>query len=532
MAEQKVSNGTETLERRDREQIDVPPSNEDTTISTLPELAERDSTTPQQGFNWGKTLKKYGWLVPFLALALTVSGIAVFRLRTQSNQEATVNEVSPLAVKTATAQRGSVQAWASSEGTAQAVQFKHLAFDVTGDITYIANRSGRNLREGDRVRKGELLAKIDDRELQANVNKAQAAIAEAQRQRAAAAANVAQAQTQVTQARSQVRQAQAQLRKAQAARNLAQSELQRYQQLYNSGALSESDFETRRNAVRDAETEVQAAQAQVSTTQTQVQTAQTQVRAAQEQLRATDAQVATAKEQLTQARVEREGTRLYAPFNGIVAYLNIRENEYYTPQAIPAQGDYQSIIERVPIVVIDPSRFEAIADFPSDQGSQIEPGQTSLITSDTALGPGAGENPGSLLRQARARGEVFAVNPAVSPGGRAIQITTRIRNGGKTLQHGERVNLWVATEEKSSAITVPLSAVVYRDQVPYVFIVNETEGTVEQRQVELGIAGLTEREIKRGVSSGEQVVTEGQSGLVDGAPVKVLQSQVLIPFVS
>ena len=70
---------------------------------------------------------------------------------------------------------------------------------------------------------------------------------------------------------------------------------------------------------------------------------------------------------------------------------------------------------------------------------------------------------------------------------------------------------------------MPLNAVAFRNQVPYVFVVNE-ENIVKQREVTLGIEGLNEREILEGVEPGEQLVTEGQNGLVDGAEVRVVTS--------
>ena len=47
---------------------------------------------------------------------------------------------------------------------------------------------------------------------------------------------------------------------------------------------------------------------------------------------------------------------------------------------------------------------------------------------------------------------------------------------------------------------------------------------LEQRQVEVGIEGLTERQILSGVAEGEQVVVAGQNRLVDGATVQIAKS--------
>lgn len=470
------------------------------------------------------SLKKFWWLIPVLGLVLAIGGLSFVRLRDKNNEAAVVTEPAPLTVRTVAAKRGSIQAWISSEGTVQAVQFKHLAFDVDGEVTYIATQDGRNLRAGDSVRQGELLAQIDDRNLQAEVNQAKAGVNEAQRQRGATAANVAQTRSQVAAARAQVAQAEAQRNQAQSALNLTQSELQRYQQLFSQGAISASDLDNRRSAVQDAAAQVQAAQAQVSSAQAQVGTAQAQVSSAQEQLQAADSQIATARAQLDQAQVALEGTRLYAPFDGIVAYLNIRENEYYSLQAVSSQlGNYQELLNRVPIVVIDPSQFEVTADLSASTGDRVRPSQTALVTSSGGAQV-SGQDGGDISDRAEAQGTIYAVNPAVSPGNRSIQATARITSGSANLQHGESVTLWIAAAENANTVVVPLDAVTFRDQVPYVFVVDDATSTVEQRRVDLGIEGLNQREILSGVEAGEQLVTAGQNGLVDGATVQIAQA--------
>ena len=477
------------------------------------ELTSEASSKPRRKFSW--------WMIPVCGLVLAVGGLSVYRLQSKNSEVATVAERAPLSVKTVAAEAGSIQAWVSSEGTVQAVRFKHLAFDVDGDITYLVDKDGRSLRAGHSVQQGELLAQIDDRKLQADVIQAESAVNEIRRQRGAAAASVAQAEAGVASARAQLAQAEAQKSQAVSSRTLAQTESQRYRTLYEQGAISNSELDNRINTFQDAGAQTQAADAQVRSAQAQISTAQSQVVAAEQQLQAVDSQIETALARLEQARIALEGTRIYAPFDGIVAYLNIRENEYYSLQAVSSQlGNYQELLNRVPIVVIDPSDFEVTAELPATSGDRVKSGQTALVTPSTTQLASASSN---LTERAEARGDVYSVTPAVSPGNRSIDVTARINNGFSNLQHGESVTLWVAAEEKEDAVVVPLNAVAFRNQVPYVFVVNE-ENIVEQREVTLGVEGLNEREILEGVEPGEQLVTEGQNGLVNGAEVRVVES--------
>ena len=56
----------------------------------------------------------------------------------------------------------------------------------------------------------------------------------------------------------------------------------------------------------------------------------------------------------------------------------------------------------------------------------------------------------------------------------------------------------------------------------HVFFVNEAEGKVEQRSVEVGIEGLAKREIIEGVEPGDKLVTQGINRLVNGTPVEII----------
>lgn len=508
----------ESASRVEKAPAEQPP--ETVTPSADEEAAEPSSEEKKSG------IKKYWWLIPVLGLVVAVGSVTFIRLR--EDEPPAVTETAPLSVRAVAAEQKPIRAWVSSEGTARAVEYQHLTFDTEGDVTYLADRDGRRLREGDRVTEGELLARVDDRELVADVRQAEAAVAEAQQQRAAASAEVAQARSQVAQARAQVQEAQAQLQNAQSSRNLAATNVQRYRSLVNQGAVSALEFDQRQNTLDDAQAQVQSARAAVESARQQVTSAQAQVTAAQQQVEARQSSITTAQARLSQAQIALEGASIYAPFNGIIAYLNITEGEYFTPQIVTSQlgGDYQGILERIPMVIIDPSQYEVLVELAGPTGERVEVGQDAFVASETDINNSVTQAETyreTLIANARARGEVFAVNPAVSPGGRAIEARIRLNpTTTEDIRHGEQVLSWIAVAENSDAVVVPLNAVVRRDQVPYVFVVNPDQGIVEQRQVELGITGITQQAIASGVTAGELVVTEGQNRLVDGASVQVV----------
>ena len=107
------------------------------------------------------TTKKAKWLLLLSAIALLAGGVTVWRSvsSSQPSSEAVTNNIEQarLTVRTVPVNLEPIQAWTYGDGTVSAVTKKHLSFQATGTIDYLKQVNGRNLREGDRVKKGELL---------------------------------------------------------------------------------------------------------------------------------------------------------------------------------------------------------------------------------------------------------------------------------------------------------------------------------------------------------------------------------------
>lgn len=459
------------------------------------------------------TKKRNRWRLMLGAIAVFAGGVIIWRFiaGSQSPQEVdNGTEQATLAVKSVDVDLEPIQAWTYGDGTVIALTKKHLTFQAEGTITYIKKVDGRDLREGDRVRRGELLARVDRRKYDADVTVAAAGQIEAKNQVINSVASLKQAEESLAQA-------QAELQKAKTDEDFARTDLARYAGLAAEGAIEQREVEVKKIEYQNAQAGVEVAEATVRSAQAQVDAAKTQVKTA-------EAGVSSASARLTQSNVDREDTAIVAPFDGIIARLNIRQGEYWTPQLVNIAGDYQNIIERLPIIVIDPNQFEVEVELPAFQGEQVRPGQRAFIVLDRDRSQAnSGRITGEDLRKlASAKGRVFSVSPSVSPGERSVRVTIRINEGFANIQDGEQVSAWIATEEKVRTAVAPFSAFVFRDSQPYVFVINEKKGVVEQRKITPGIEGLAKREILAGVEPGEKLVTDGKNRLVNGAPVEIV----------
>jgi len=165
-----------------------------------------------------------------------------------------------------------------------------LGFEIGGRVVEFGrNEQGQDLDEGDRVKPGQLLARLDDRTWQYQLSEAQA----------------------------QARQAQAQLAEAKAHLEDAQSDLRRAEQLRRAGghAITESEYQ-------DLVTKLAVAQAQAATAEAQVALAEARVQAAAKALE--DARLVSPIEGVISARLVNPGESV-SPHQTVFEILDVEE---------------------------------------------------------------------------------------------------------------------------------------------------------------------------------------------------------------
>lgn len=130
-------------------------------------------------------------------------------------------------------------------------------------------------------------------------------------------------------------------------------------------------------------------------------------------------------------------------------------------------------------------------------------------------------------------GERFAarvteLSPVVDPATRTMGVTLRFVRRDPRIKAGMFGDIRLITEVRTGIVKVPSDAVVRRFDTPYLFVVTG-DGTVEQREVELGISIGEQVEITSGVEADERIVIQGQSLLDDGAAVRVIDEVDPLP---
>jgi HlyD family secretion protein len=238
--------------------------------------------------------------------------------------------------------------------------------------------------EGSVVKKGDLIAELDAKELDATLSAAKANVDSLEEQVNEANHNYSwtngQTDASVTEAEARVASAKAQLGPTRAQLGRDQDDLKRMQQLFDKGEVSAQDRDHAEAAVKISQASVEMLEEAVkaaAATQTVAQENRKQVAARESAVNTTIAQLEQARATAAQVLAQLGYTKIYAPIDGIVSVRVAKQGE------VVAQGS--------PIVVIvDVDHLWVHADVEESYIDSIEFGQKlriKLPSGDMLEGP-------------------------------------------------------------------------------------------------------------------------------------------------
>ena len=201
-----------------------------------------------------------------------------------------------------------------------------ISADVSGEITELY------IEEGDTVKEGQLLLKINPDLYLTSRDRARAGVSSSQ---------------------SNLKTSQAQLTQAQARLTEQEAAYTRNKQLYTDKVLSQAEYDVAKSAYAIAQSEVKAAQERISAARFGIQNSQ-----------------AT----LTEANKTLGRTSIYAPSNGVVSALNNEKGERVVGTAQMAGTEI--------MVISNFNNMEVIVDVNENDILQVKKGDTSLVEVD------------------------------------------------------------------------------------------------------------------------------------------------------
>ena len=441
------------------------------------------------------------WKILITIAALVLAGIGIYASTVYANRGV-------VTVQTALVARQDLTSLVTASGEIKPKNYINIGANAIGQLTEVA------VKEGDHVKKGQLLARIENVQPAADVQAQQASLSAVQADSAAAEAALKAADDNINTAQADIDRNKADLARM-------KSDLDRSESLYKDRLMAAQDYELKKSTY-EAELAV-VRQSEVRLVQARAQREQTAA-----QLSSAQKKIAQVRAGLTRLADVLQKYDAYAPLNGIVTNLSVRVGETVVPgiqnspsSTIMTIADMSLITAEVKVDETDivNVRLNQVADITVDaipnrsfKGHVIEIGNTAIVRS---TGVAASQSAVSS-QEAKDFKVVIAVdNPddEIRPGLSATaKITTATRPSVLTIpiqaltvrQKGDLAK----KPEKGAAQAAAPDAVTERalkEEIQGVFVINK--GKAEFRKVETGITGTTDIEVVSGLQQGDEIVT-------------------------
>jgi HlyD family secretion protein len=408
--------------------------------------------------------RRLGW--PMLAVVLALGGCS----KKEGEKEA--EAVSP--VQVAEVQRQPIERLITAEGVLRAVDESAVVPKISAPIQkFFVNR-------GDHVQKGQVLAVLESRDLEAAVTDNKGGYEQAQ----AAYTNTASASVpeEMVKARQDVDAAKETL-------DAAQKVYDNRAKLFQEGALA-------RKLVDDDAVALAQARSTYATAQEHLQAMQRV--SAKETVQGAAGQLESAKGKLQAAEAQLGYAEIRSPISGKIADRPLFVGE------MASAG--------TPIAtVVDISSMIARLNVPEAQAAYLRVGQPATVAATES--------------SVESHGKVTVVSPAVDPGTTTVEIWVQTPNPGERLLPGGAVRVTIDAGSIPDALVAPVAAVLPGESGGSAVMVVGADNVAHQHRVTIGVRTEETVQLTSGVSAGDRVVTVGGVGLTDGAKVRIEQGQ-------
>jgi HlyD family secretion protein len=427
----------------------------------------------------------------------------------------------------------------TASGDIRAKRFVDLQTEVTGVITELL------VHEGDSVRKGDILLRIDPVQTDAEKRIAQAQFEQANAEFRAQEFEISNAESNLLRDEASLRSSRAELEQRQNNYTRALNNYRRIQQLHEDGVESRDKYEIAQNEMDSAKSLLDVSKSNLSQMETQINIAKNNIERLKASRKASQARKESAAASLTKADDSSRKTTITAPLDGIITKLNKEKGERAVPGML-------SNPEATIMTIADLSTIQAELKVDETDIVNLSLGNVAQVKVDA-------------LPEVAFEGEVTEIgNSPIQASGSSTQeakdfkVIVTLKSPSSKLRPGMSCTSDITTDTKKNALAIPIQALTVREvevdkdgkyhepdltkkkstpatsadskkdkalkkELEGVFVINKNN-VARFRNVKTGITGESEIEVLENLKDGEEIVSGSFQTLrtiKDGAVVKI-----------
>lgn len=439
-------------------------------------LAEEQPAGPTSKGGALAFYQRHRW--PVIAFLLVLAGLIIFLvLPSKKKSAAEAEEPLLVSVRVAKAERDSIAAEVTALGTIFARKEATVSSKIAGQIKTMA------LLKNKPVREGEIIATLENRDVQSQRAEAASAVEEARTNlRNITGGTIPQTAAQDEKA----------LRDASANLANARAVYERRLKLYEAGGISKKDLDASDLARTTAENDLRLAEA---TSRLHAATMSPNER------RVSEAKLKQAEDRLAALDTQLSYATIRAPFTGVIT-----EQVQFQGEFAAAGGKLFTIGDTSEMIVKAPIADTAAAGLKAGDPVKVLPQD---LSGDEVVGI------------------ISLVSKANDPQNRSVEIWVNLKNEGGRLRANSAAKVVVATQSASNVIVIPVAAVTLdasTENTGTLMVVDE-KSIAHETKVTVGIRAKDKMEITSGLKGGETVVIEGNYALPDETKVEVSEAE-------
>ncbi len=375
-----------------------------------------------------------------------------------------------VSVQTTPVQRGTISQVISAEAVVFPLEQATVAPKISSTIRKFY------VQRGARVKKGQLLAELENKDLSAAAESSKGEFEQASANyETTVGASLPQ----------QIQKAELDAIAAKSAFDAQQKVYEARKELFQQGAIPRRDLDSAEVAYLQARSQNEQAQKQLADLQ----------RVGKEQtLKSAQGSRLLAEGHLRGAEAQLSYSRITSPIDGVVTDRPLYEGDLATAN--------QPIL-----TVMNTSRLIAKAHIAQSEAAALKVGNPAQLKIAGLEEP--------------IKGKVSLVSPALDPGSTTIEVWVEAAKPDPALKPGMTVQVEMTAKTVKDALVVPTAAVFKNAEgADYVLLAGSDE-KAHQKTVQLGIRGSEVTQIASGINTGDPVITTGGYAVPDGTQIKI-----------